>query len=470
MPGAETRPTQTQPAQILVAELRAALPDGALVTEAAEVARRSTDATGTAPAGTALALALPQETAHVQAVLRIATAHRTPVTVIGAGTGLAGAVSAVDGGIVLSTERMTRVLEVNLTDQVVITQPGVLTADLSARVAQEGAWYAPDPASWRISTIGGNIATNAGGLHCVKYGVTGQSVLALEVVLADGSVIRTGHRSLKGVAGLDLTSLFVGSEGTLGVVTEATLRLRPRPAQVATTVVWTRTPEGAGEVVQAITRTDVQPATLELLDQGSLRNMDAHRGTDLARRGDSLLIVQVDGDDAEGQRSRLTTALAALPVTAEPVDPVTAEWYLEQRRLPRPTPPGQTAVKEDVAVPVSRLVEFLAACRTLADHHGVRFECLAHAGDGNVHAKLLADLEDGCVPQSLHDAADALVRTALDLGGTITGEHGVGRLKTPWLGLELGARQLDLQRRLKAVFDPDGLLSPASFLAPGNQP
>ena len=451
-------------------ELRQVLDASQVITDAGHLERVRCDATGVTAPGSPAVLVRPRNTSEVQEVLRIAHRDRIPVTVRGAGTGLSGAATAAPDGIVLETTGMDRILEINATDKVAVVQPGVITADLHRAALGSGLWYAPDPASCESSTIGGNIATDAGGLHCVKYGVTGASVLALEVVLADGEVIRTGHRSLKGVTGLDLTHLFVGSEGVLGVVTEATLRLRTVPGPARTMLVWCPDLARVGAVVAAIARSGVQPSALELIDHGSLETMDATRGTKLSHRGDSLVIVQTDDPDATDRRSRIMSALSDLGVGTEAVEDVEAEWYLTQRRLPRPTPAGWTALKEDVAVPVSRLTELLTSCQAAASRNGVRFECLAHAGDGNVHAKLLAPLVGGRPDPALHIAADEIVATALRLGGTLTGEHGVGLLKRPWLEQELGTKQLDLQHGIKRLFDPRGILNPLSFLSDQEMP
>lgn len=452
--------------QEILDALAQVLPETSFSSAAEEIEAHSSDATGLSPETPAAVVVFPDSTEQVQASLRVAHALRVPVSVYGGGSGLSGAAVASGDGIVIATQRMNRILEINPVDKVVVTQPGVITADLAQAVRDAGMLYAPDPASLRISTVGGNIATDAGGLHCVKYGVTGQSVLALEVVLADGRVIRTGHRSLKGVAGLDLTSLFVGSEGTLGVVTQATLRLHPLPADLATVAVWAPTLTEAGRVVQAVATCGVQPSMLELIDEGSLRSLDQARGTDLTSRGNNLLIIQTDGHDAPGQRLDLVAALESLHVRVEVLDAQQTRFYTEIRRAKRPIDPRDSSIREDIAVPASQLVTMLQGCQDLAGRHGVGFQCVAHAGDGNIHARLTAPTQpDGSAPASLPAAADELVRLALELGGTITGEHGVGVLKRPWLEAELGADQLHLQRQIKAVFDPLGILSPDSFLA-----
>lgn len=451
----------------ILAALRVALPHGLVSSVEADIDAHSNDASGHLATGRAAAVVFPETTEHVAATMRVASSLRAPVSIYGGGSGLSGSATANPHGIIIATTRMTRILEINPVDKVVLVQPGVMTSDLIEAVAQVGMFYAPDPASLDISTIGGNIATDAGGLLCVKYGVTGASVLALEVVLADGTVINTGHRSLKGVAGFDLTSLFVGSEGTLGVITQATLRLHPLPAEAATMAVWAPTLGDAGRVVQALATARIQPAMLELVDHASLISLDTKFGTDFGGRNANLLLIQTDGHDAAGQRAHLLPALEGLAVTVEVLDDEQAAFYTEARRSDRPTEPGHSALREDIAVPASQLVAMLEGCEEIAGRHGAKFQCVAHAGDGNIHAKFTAPTPaDGSFPDVLHRAADEAVRMALKLGGTITGEHGVGVLKRPWLELELGTRQLELQRQLKAVFDPLGILAPDSFLTP----
>jgi glycolate oxidase len=451
----------------VVALLSAALPTDAVVTDPAGVARYATDWTGLHGPGPAAAVVRPADVAQVQQVMRIAHTHRIPVVVRGAGTGLSGAAIAPPGGVVLSTERLNRILTVEPDDEIAVVEPGVLTAEIDRAAARVGMRYAPDPASHAMSTIGGNIATNAGGLRCVKYGVTRESVLALDVVLADGSLISTGHRTIKGVTGLDLVGLFVGSEGTLGVVVGATLRLRPLPVRTETLVAFTASLAAAGAAVQAIGRSRVRPSMVELMDAGTMANIDAHSGSDLSASGGALLLVQTDGHGADREADELVEVLAAVGADARRVHGAEADRFVELRRTGRGPQPERWKVGEDVVVPRSRLVEMIGVVEDIAARHGLLVATLAHAGDGNLHPALSVGKKPGETrpPPVLDIAADELVRAALALGGTISGEHGIGVVKRRWLRDELGQPQLDLQRAVKAAFDPRNILSPDSFLA-----
>jgi glycolate oxidase len=359
---------------------------------------------------------------------------------------------------------MTSILEVNGEDQLAVVEAGVVNADLDRAAAQLGLMYAPDPSSYEICTIGGNIATNAGGLRCVKYGVTRDAVLGLEVVLADGRVITTGRRTVKGVAGLDLTSLFVGSEGTLGIVTSATLRLRPRPAADPVTVVGGfPSLRAAGVAVAEITRQGLTPSLLELIDRNTLRAIDEwkHLGLDDV---EAMLIAQDDGPDPEGAGARLAQVLEAggADSVAVSADRQESEHLLAVRRLAYPAAErlGHCLV-EDVGVPRSKLPEMLEAIERIGRDHEVTILTVAHAGDGNLHPTFdFQPTPDGDAPAGVWAAADGVFRTALALGGTLTGEHGVGVIKRTWLELELGQDVMAVHRSIKAALDPTGILNP----------
>ncbi|WP_432513264.1 FAD-binding oxidoreductase [Kineococcus sp. SYSU DK001] len=415
-----------------------------------------------APAGV-LAVVRPRDVGQVQTVLRWATRHRVPVVPRGAGTGLSGGAVGVTGGIVLSTERLDRILEIAPADQVARVEPGVLGADLDAALAPLGLRHAPDPASWRISSIGGNVATNAGGLRCAKYGVTRESVLALDVVLADGSLISTGHRSIKGVTGLDLVGLFTGSEGTLGVVVGITIRLRPRPVDERTLATWFDSVDAAAQGLLALTAGAARPAVVELLDGPTLRDIDAFSGTTLAAHGQALLLVQTDGHGALAEAEEIEAALAGAGGRVRRLAGAEAEFHWELRRSGRGPLEDVLAVGEDVAVPLSRIGEFHREITRIAAAHRVSVRVVAHAGDGNFHPLLLADDAAGAA-ERLEAAADEVVATALRLGGTISGEHGIGTAKRRWLADEISPRVRALQAGVKAVFDPLGLLNPGKAL------
>ena len=446
-------------------------PDEISVAEA-DLETYAVDWSGHRLPGRPRAVLRPATVRSVQLALKVANAAGVTVVPRGSGTGLSGAASAPDGALVLSTERLTAILSIEPDDEIAVVQPGVITAELDAAAAAHGLMYAPDPASHQLSSIGGNIATNAGGLHCVKYGVTRESVLGLTVVLADGSLLHTGHRTIKGVVGYDLTALFVGSEGTLGVVVEATLRLRPRPVRTRMAAAFFPSVTAAASAVTAIVRSRVQPSVLELLDGAVLAGIDRAQGTDLAVRGGALLLVQTDGYGADEEITRIGQALSAVCEaaggTVDYPDEAAAEHYLWLRRSGRGSRSDLWFIGEDVAVPRSALVNMFAAIVEIGRRHGLDAPVVAHAGDGNLHPAFSVPkrpTDGGVPPAALLAAADELVRAALALGGTASGEHGVGITKRPWLADEIGQSSLDLQRRLKAVFDPRGILNPHTFLA-----
>jgi glycolate oxidase len=427
----------------------------------------ATDWSGHRLPGAPLAVLRPASTSSVQAALRVASAAGVTVIPRGRGTGLSGGAAVPDGALVLSTERLTQIVRIDPVDQVAVVQPGVVTADLDAAAARYGLRYAPDPASSEMCTIGGNVATNAGGLHCVKYGVTRESVLGLTAVLADGSLLRTGRQTIKGVVGYDLTALFVGSEGTLGVIVEVIVRLRPRPTQTRTAVAFFDTVAAAATGVTSLSRHGVTPSVLELLDRGALRSIDATQGTDLSSRGAALVLAQTDGFGADAEIAALGAALQSAGAAVEYPDEAAADRFLWLRRSGRGPLTGVWAVGEDIAVPRSGLVSMLSAIEDIGRRHDLDVAVVAHVGDGNLHPLLSTPRRpgDGEAPQRLQPAADELVRTALALGGTISGEHGVGITKREWLEAELGPKSVALQRKLKQVFDPTGVLNPHTWLA-----
>ncbi|WP_380160758.1 FAD-binding oxidoreductase [Kineococcus sp. R86509] len=394
--------------------------------------------------------------------LRWATEHRTPVVTRGAGTGLAAGSSAQAGEIVLDLSGMDRIVAIRPDDQVAVVEPGVLTADLDAAAGGHGLFYAPDPASSAISSIGGNIATNAGGLRCAKYGVTRDAVLGLDLVLADGRRVSTGRQTVKGVAGYDLTSLVVGSEGTLAVVVGATLRLRPRPAAIATLAAHFDDLVAAAAAASAITTARLQPSVLELVDSVTLEAVDAARGSSLRALGAAVLVVQCDGLSARAEIDAVAAVVAPFASSWRSTsDPVEAEELLAARRagLPALERTGDVFI-EDVAVPRSQLAATVAGIQEISARTGVRIATIAHAGDGNLHPIIVVERGGTVTEGPPWDAACAVFDLALALGGTLTGEHGVGLLKRTWLRRELGDDSLSLQRSIKAVFDPLGILNP----------
>ncbi|MFE4545587.1 FAD-binding oxidoreductase [Arthrobacter sp. NPDC056727] len=415
------------------------------------------------------AVVLAETVDDVQATVKACAARNVPLVPRGAGTGVSGGAHASEGCVVLGLERMNRILELNADDETAVVEPGVINADLNDAAAAHGLMFAPDPASFRMSTIGGNVATNAGGLRCAKYGVTRDSVLALDVVLADGSLLHTGHQTFKGVAGYDLTGLFVGSEGTLGIVVGATVRLKYLPREVHTIAAFYPDFRQAAAGVLAVGKARVQPAIMELLDGGSLAQLDDLHGSDLASRGASLLLVQTDGFGAAAEADVVRQVLAAGGAVVTTEASAEAEQLVELRRNSRGVEvDDEYRVGEDVAVPRSRLVDYVAALEALAKVHDVSLKVVAHAGDGNLHPTFwidrVNDEVDAGAMGRLNKALDASIVAALEMGGTITGEHGVGQYKLRWLGLEQPEPLRELQRRIKNLFDPAGILNPGKAI------
>lgn len=416
-----------------------------------------------------LAVAFPESVADVQAVVRVCAASGVAVVARGAGTGVSGGAHAVRNCVVMSLERMDRILDLNPDDETAVVEPGVVNAVLNEAAAAHGLMYAPDPASFRTSTIGGNVATNAGGLRCAKYGVTRDSVLALDVVMADGSLMHTGHQTFKGVAGYDLTGLFVGSEGTLGIVVGITVRLKYLPREVHTVAAFYPDFRMAAAGVLAVGRARVQPAIMELLDGGTLEQLDGIHGSDLSTRGRSLLLIQTDGFGAAAEAEEVRAVLRAGGATVTTEASTEAERLVELRRHSRGVEvDDQYRVGEDVAVPRSRLVDYIAELETMAARHQVSLKVVAHAGDGNLHPTFWIERTGGAVDQEamagLQRALDESIAVALDMGGTITGEHGIGQYKLRWLGQEQPEPVRDLQRRIKELFDPTGILNPGKAI------
>jgi glycolate oxidase len=352
-----------------------------------------------------------------------------------------------------------------------VVEPGVLNAVLSRAVLEQGLFYPPDPSSWELSTIGGNLATNAGGLCCVKYGVTADFVRGLEVVTASGELLRTGRRTAKGVAGYDLTKLIVGSEGTLGVITQATLGLRPAPEAALTMAAAFGSAAAALSAVTRIMAAGLQPSLCEFLDGTTVRAIQDYRDMGLPAGVGALLLTQSDRGPRAGEdvaaMGRICTELGALDV-AVASDATESAMLMEARRLVHPAMEklGSSLI-DDVAVPRSRLVELLAGVEAIAEEHDVLVTCSGHVGDGNMHPTVVFDRGDPAAVERAQRAFDSIMRLGLALGGTITGEHGVGLLKRDWLATELGELSTRLHREIKSVFDPAGILNPGKVLAAG---
>jgi len=461
----------------LLDALRSALPAEAILTDPDLLRVHQRDEADLVAAGMPAVVVRPRTTEQVAAVVKIAAEHRVPLVPQGARTGLAGAANAVDGAIILSTIAMDRILEVDPVNRVAVLQPGVVNSALAAEVARHGLRYPPDPGSWESSTIGGNVATNAGGMCCVKYGVTTEYVIGLEVVLASGEVLRTGRRTAKGVAGYDLTSLFVGSEGTLGVITEITVSLRPAAEESLTLVALFPSTATAGEAVAAISAQGLSPSLLELLDQTHLIALEAYQPMGLRTEAKALLLAASDtGGRAADDLERITALCedAGADEVYAATDAVEAAALLQARRLAHAAmekyaaemfPRGSGGlIIDDVAVPRSALAALLDGTEKIAAETGVAIGVVGHAGDGNMHPNIVVDRADPASVARCQRAFDEIVQLALSLGGTCTGEHGVGLLKREWLAREIGPVGVRVQQAIKAALDPDGLLNPGKVL------
>ncbi|WP_327118106.1 FAD-binding protein [Streptomyces sp. NBC_01341] len=451
----------------LLERLRAGLPAEALITDPDITASYAHDMASFCEAGSPAVVVLPRTVEEVQHVMRTATALRVPVVPQGARTGLSGAANASDGCIVLSLVKMDRILEISPVDRIAVVEPGVVNATLSRAVNEHGLYYPPDPSSWEMCTIGGNIGTASGGLCCVKYGVTAEYVLGLEVVLADGRLLNTGRRTAKGVAGYDLTRLFVGSEGSLGIVVKAVLALRPQPPQQLVLAAEFPSAAAACDAVCRIMERGHTPSLLELMDRTTVRAVNAMASMGLPESTEALLLCAFDTPDPAADLAAVgelcVTAGATEVVPAE--DAAESELLLQARRLSLPaleTVKSATMI-DDVCVPRSRLGAMIEGTAAIAEKFGLTIGVCAHAGDGNTHPVVCFDHTDADESRRARESFDEIMALGLELGGTITGEHGVGVLKKEWLARELGEVGVEVQRGIKAAFDPLGLLNPGKL-------
>jgi glycolate oxidase len=453
----------------LLPDIRAELPGVRLLTEPADRESYRLDETAYLDAGLPAAVAFPADTADVAGLLRLASTHGVPVVPRGAGTGLSGGAAGIEGALTIVLTRLDRILEIDRDNLCVITQPGVINAALKAAVAAEGLFYPPDPASFESCSIGGNLGTNAGGLCCVKYGQTREWVLGLEVVLADGTVIRTGGRNVKDVAGYSLTHLFVGSQGTLGIITEATLRLRPLPGPRSTLLAFFASLDGAGDAVAAMTRNGLVPVTLELLDHETILAVDDWHHLGLDREAAAMLMVESDapGSTAAAELDQAEAACEATGATSivRAADATEADLLRQARRSALRALERQGTVRmEDVGVPRARVPDLLRAIGRIAAARGVRVATFGHAGDGNLHPNLIFDRDDPEAGRLTHEVRDEIFRAALEMGGTVTAEHGIGAARREWLPIQRGEGAVAVMRAIKNALDPLGILNPGRVI------
>ncbi|MFH8347195.1 FAD-binding oxidoreductase [Streptomyces sp. NPDC018045] len=448
----------------LIARLRDALPAAAILTDPDVTGAYAHDMASFCEAGTPAVVVLPRTVEQVQHVLRTATELRVPVVPQGARTGLSGAANATDGCIVLSLVKMDRIIEINPVDRIAVVEPGVVNAVLSRAVNEHGLYYPPDPSSWEECSIGGNIGTASGGLCCVKYGVTAEYVLGLDVVLADGRLLKTGRRTAKGVAGYDLTRLFVGSEGSLGIVVRAVLALKPEPPQQLALAAEFPSTAAACDAICEIMARGHAPSLLELMDRTSIRAVNAMANMGLPESTEALLLAAFDTPEPAADLAAVGALCEAAGATeVVPAEtPAESDLLLQARRL---TLTALERVKsatmiDDVCVPRSALAAMLDGTAAIAEKYDLVIGVCAHAGDGNTHPTVCFDANDPDESRRARESFDEIMALGLELGGTITGEHGVGVLKKEWLARELGPVGLEMHRGIKAVFDPLGLLNP----------
>jgi glycolate dehydrogenase FAD-linked subunit len=454
----------------VLTELAEALPSESLLTDRDLIESYRFDRATFCDAGQPLVVVRARSVDQVSATMRIASKHQIPVVPQGARSGLSGAANAIDDCIVLSLEAMNEIVEIDVPNRIVVTQPGIFNADLSRAVLEHGLFYPPDPSSWEFCSIGGNLSTNSGGLCCVKYGVTTDYVLGLQVVLASGEVLRTGRRTVKGVAGYDLTKLFVGSEGTLGVITEATLMLRPATQQPLTVAATYAEARDAAAGVSAVIASGMVPSALEFMDRTSIQAVSRSFKLGFGEEVGALVIAQSDAGEVQGKADIetiakcLESAGAADLIVAE--DHAEGELLLAARRQVIPAFEEIGAMlMDDVCVPRDRLAQLVEGVERLSAECGLTVGVFGHAGDGNFHPGVIFDADDPKQRAAAQQVFADIMRLGLELGGTITGEHGVGVLKRDLLAEEVGELSLRLHRDIKRALDPQGILNPGKVFA-----
>ncbi|MDQ0675091.1 glycolate oxidase [Pseudarthrobacter siccitolerans] len=451
----------------IIDELASMLPAEAIITDPGAMGAYQQDRAVDPNAGMPVAVVLPLTTEHVQVAVQWAAERKVPVVPRGAGTGLSGGATAITGGIVLSTERM-RSITVDPVTRTAVVQPGLLNVEVKAAAAAEGLWYPPDPASYEICTIGGNAATNAGGLCCVKYGVTSDYILGMEVVMADGRVVRIGGPRLKDVAGLSMLKLFVGSEGTLGIITELTLRLLPPAPPERTVVGWFSSSREAAAAILDIA-SSIRPSMLEYMDATSINAVEDVLEMGLHRHASALVVARSDDQSPSG--AEIATMLNAFHRHGafdafEVADRQEGERFANARRIAIPAVERMgTLLLEDVGVSIPRLAELTLGVEKIAKSRDVVIAFIAHAGDGNTHPLIVFNPDDDDMKERAYLAYGEVMDLAIQLGGTITGEHGVGRLKQPWLVDQIGEDLLEISHNVKKALDPAGILNPGTIFA-----
>ena len=411
----------------------------------------------------------PTSSEEVSRILILANEHRFPVTPRGAGTGLAGAAVPASGGLVLDMCRMNKILDIRIADRLTVLQPGVVYADLEKALAPHGFFFPPDPASSTVCTLGGNVATNAGGIRGAKYGVTRDYVMGLEVVLPDGRIMRIGSRCMKSASGYDLTRLFVGSEGTLGVITEITLKINPKPTAFKTVLASFASLKDAGQAVTDIMHSGIVPSVLEVLDENSIKVLREHANMNLPEVM-AIILVETDGyTEAETsyQMGKLIEVFRKNSVTdiqvADTADEAEELWKARKSVGSTAGKLRANSVSEDVTVPMSKVPDLLTGISIIVRKYDLPFVIFGHAGDGNLHPRIMYDRSNPDNVTRLGKAVDEIFKLTCNLGGTLTGEHGIGLSKAPYMTLEHGPVAIDVMRSIKILFDPNNILNPGKM-------
>ncbi|HJA73330.1 MAG TPA: FAD-binding protein [Candidatus Limosilactobacillus faecipullorum] len=447
----------------ILAYLKDNVTNGEVLTDHDTMEKQSYSANLPGQHGLAIAFVEAKSVEDVQGVMATARKFHLPVVTQNRFTSTVVGADAVDGAIILSTAKMNQILELNQTDAYAVVQPGVINAKLDEAARKQGLFYAPDPASKPLSGIGGNIATNAGGLSGVRYGSTRDNVLGLKVVLADGRVLKLGGKTTKQAFGYDLTQLFVGSEGTLGVIVEATVKLMPLPlGDSLMGLAFFKDMPTLAEATTELRMSGVYPAMLEAMDANTLKAIDAYKGTDYSSKSGAALILRVDSITPEGERiiKQILTKYQASDVQLT-TDKKEQEAIIAVRQAMLPAIfTGRNAVMEDMAVPTSKMAELVAYIQKIGEENKVEIFTAGHAGDGNLHPTVTWPKDVTDTPEAVKLVLRQMFKKALDLGGTISGEHAVGMLKNQWNNVELGPDVDYVQHQIKALFDPMNLLNP----------
>jgi len=411
----------------------------------------------------------PITTEHVSAIMELASEEKFAVVPRGAGTSLAGLAVPERGGLIMDLGRMDKILEINIEDRLVVVQPGVIYADLERMLTPHGFFYPPDPASSSVCTLGGNVATNAGGIKGAKYGTTKDYVLALQMVLADGSVLRTGSRCMKTSSGYDMTKLFVGSEGTLGVITEITLKINPKPPLLSTAMAVFDDLEDAGRAISQIMHSGILPCALEIVDQQTLKAINENTNLNLPEV-EAILVAETDGYTREETEYQIDEVMeifqrnrASRVRRAHTREEAEALWTARKSAYGVVARINNNLFVEDLAVPMSKVPDMLRAISDIAKKHDVKMPTVGHAGDGNLHPVICFDGTDADEVKRVEEASAELFKKVIELGGTLTGEHGIGLAKARFMGMEHDAKSMKYMRGIKRLFDPDNILNPGKM-------